>query len=143
MELNKNERIIFQNDDFVCLVPFWAVWPFETMILPKKHLRDISEMNKNQKISLSDAMRRMGIRFDNLFKTGFPYTMGIHQRPTDNKEHNEWHFHLHYFPPLLRSATVKKFMLGYEMLAMPQRDITAEQSAKRLKNCSEVHYTKS
>jgi UDPglucose--hexose-1-phosphate uridylyltransferase len=83
----------------------------------------------------------MAVRYDNLFETSFPYSMGIHQRPTDNQAHEEWHFHIHYYPPLLRSATVRKFMVGYEMLAMPQRDITPEDSARRLRGCSDIHFT--
>ena len=144
MELKEGVRVVFQNDSFVALVPFWAVWPFEVMVLPKFHATDISVMSDGQRDDLADALRRMGVRFDNLFRTSFPYSMGIHQRPTDGGEHPEWHFHLHYLPPLLRSATVKKFMVGYEMLGMPQRDITAEESARRLRDeCSEVHYSRS
>jgi UDPglucose--hexose-1-phosphate uridylyltransferase len=140
-ELEKKERIVFENDSFAALVPFWAVWPFETMILPKRQMRNIIEMNEKESIDLADALKRMGTRFDNLFQTSFPYSMGLHQAPTDGEDHEEWHFHIHYYPPLLRSATVKKFMVGYEMLGMPQRDITAEGSAARLRDCSEEHYT--
>lgn len=140
LELKKQERVVFCNDSFAVLVPYWACWPFEVLIAPTSHLRSIAEMNDQQKTDLADAMRRTGIRYDNLFETSFPYSMGIHQQPTDGKNHDGWHFHLHYYPPLLRSATVKKFMVGYEMLAMPQRDITAEQSAERLRQLSETHY---
>jgi UDPglucose--hexose-1-phosphate uridylyltransferase len=141
LELAKGERIIFANASFVALVPFWAFWPFEVMLLPRFHARDIAGLTPAQRADFADALRRMGIRFDNLFRTSFPYSMGIHQRPTDGQDHEEWHFHLHYLPPLLRSASVKKFMVGYEMLAMPQRDITAEESARRLREeCSEKHY---
>jgi len=142
LEKEKNERIIFENDTFLALVPFWAFWPFETMILPKKHLHSITQLDAAARRDLADALNRMSIRFDNLFLTSFPYSMGVHQAPADGRRHEEWHFHLHYYPPLLRSATVKKFMVGYEMLAMPQRDITAEQSAERLRQCREIHYTK-
>jgi len=140
-ELQKAERIIFQNEHFVALVPFWAVWPFETMILPREHVSAISDLQEPQISALADIMRRMSVRFDNLFSTSFPYSMGLHQRPTDGCSHAEWQFHIHYYPPLLRSATVKKFMVGYEMLASPQRDIPAEESARRLRDCSEIHYT--
>ncbi len=140
LELKEKERIVFENDSFIVLVPFWAFWPFEVMILPKDHLTSIDKMNDKQKKDLADVMRRTGIRYDNVFSTNFPYSMGIHQKPTDGAEHPEWHFHIHYYPPLLRSATVKKFMVGYEMLAMPQRDITAEASAKKLREMSETHY---
>ena len=141
LELKEKERIILDNDSFIILVPFWAFWPFEVMILPKKHLTCISGMDEKHRLDLADAMRRIGVRFDNLFKANFPYSMGFHQKPTDYQEHAEWHFHIHYYPPLLRSATVRKFMVGYEMLAMPQRDITAESSAQRLRALSEIHYT--
>lgn len=140
-ELELKERIVFENDSFVALVPFWAVWPYETMVLPKRQIRNICEMTEKETVDLADALKRMGTRFDNLFQTSFPYSMGIHQSPTDGVDHDEWHFHIHYYPPLLRSATVKKFMVGYEMLGMPQRDITAEGSALSLRNCSEEHYT--
>jgi len=142
-EMEKKNRIIFSNASFVALVPFWAVWPFETMILPRFAAPDISCFTESQRHDLADALSRMAIRFDNLFQTSFPYSMGIHQQPTDGKAHDFWQFHIHYYPPLLRSATVKKFMVGYEMLGMPQRDITAEESARRLRDeCTETHYTR-
>ncbi len=140
-EMEAEERIIFHNDSFAALVPFWAVWPYETMILPLEPLQSIDKMNEKQISDLSDALKRMGTRFDNLFQTSFPYSMGIHQAPTDGRDHPEWTMHIHYYPPLLRSASVKKFMVGYEMLGMPQRDITAEGSARSLRECTEVHYT--
>lgn len=140
LEKNKRIRIVFENETFIVLVPFWAVWPYEVMVLPKKHFSAIIELNESEKFDLADCLKRTGIRYDNLFSTSFPYSMGIHQKPTDGLEHDEWHFHLHYYPPLLRSATVKKFMVGYEMLAMPQRDITAEASAEKLRNLTEKHY---
>ena len=140
-ELEMGERVVFENKRFACVVPFWAIWPFETLLLPKKAVPDIAALDEGARDDLADALRRLGIRFDNLFKTSFPYSMGIHQRPTDGQSHDHWCFHVHYFPPLLRSATVRKFMVGYEMLAMPQRDITAEESAERLRDCSEIHYT--
>ncbi|MBD3314995.1 MAG: UDP-glucose--hexose-1-phosphate uridylyltransferase [Chitinivibrionales bacterium] len=140
LEIERGERIVFENDSFIALVPFWAVWPFETMILPRRHIRSLPELNTDERTALADMMRRMGIRFDNLFRTSFPYSMGIHQKPTDGGKHEAWHLHLHYYPPLLRSASVRKFMVGYEMLGNPQRDITAEQAAARLRECSEQHY---
>lgn len=140
LELAKKERIVFENDSFVVLVPFWAVWPYETMLLPKTHLTNIADMTDAFRLDLADALKRLSTRYDNLFNTSFPYSMGIHQKPTDGKEHAEWHFHLHFYPVLLRSATVQKFMVGYELLAMPQRDITAELAAQKLAELSEVHY---
>ena len=113
----------------------------KAMILPLTPLKSIDDMTDKQVSDLSDALKRMGTRFDNLFQTSFPYSMGIHQAPTDGEEHEECQMHIHYYPPLLRSATVKKFMVGYEMLGMPQRDITAEGSAASLRACPEEHYT--
>ncbi|WP_320169434.1 UDP-glucose--hexose-1-phosphate uridylyltransferase [Maridesulfovibrio sp.] len=139
-ELESGERIIFENGSFAALVPFWAVWPFETMILPKTHMGTLTDMDDRQKDDLAEALVRMGIRFDNLFETSFPYSMGIHQSPVDGRNGDHWHWHIHYYPPLLRSATVRKFMVGFEMLGMPQRDITAEQSAKRLREMPETHF---
>jgi UDPglucose--hexose-1-phosphate uridylyltransferase len=141
IELNKNIRIICSNDSFVALVPFWAVWPFETMIISRRPVASISALNRQEKNDLASIYRRLTTRYDNLFQSSFPYSMGFHQAPTDQKEHPEWHLHMHFYPPLLRSATVKKFMVGYEMLANPQRDFTAEQSAGRLKALSEIHYS--
>jgi len=140
-ELDDGERLIFANDTFVALVPFWAAWPYETLILPRKPIADISQLSPPQIIDLADALQRINIRYDNLFSAPFPYSMGIHQQPTDSEKHPHWHFHIHYFPPLLRSATVRKFMVGYEMLAMPHRDITPELSAQQLRDCSEQHYS--
>jgi len=140
VELRSAERIVFENDSFLVVVPFWAVWPFEVMLLPKNHLRAIDEMSPAHRRDLADALRRMGARYDNLFQTSFPYSMGIHQRPTDGQDHDSWHFHLHYFPPLLRSATVRKFMVGYELLGTPQRDITAETAAAHLREQSDIHF---
>lgn len=141
-ELNSNERIVIEGSDFVVLVPFWATWPFEVMVVPKRHITSIPELSKTERQSLADIIRRISIRYDNLFETSFPYSMGMHQRPTDGEAHDEWHLHLHYYPPLLRSATVRKFMVGYELLGMPQRDITAEGAADRLRSLSETHYSK-
>lgn len=139
-ELSTGKRIIFHNDSFVALVPFWAVWPFEAMIVPRRHMSAITEMSPAERADLATMLVRMGARFDNLFKTSFPYSMGLHQRPVNGDDAKHWHWHIHYYPPLLRSATVKKFMVGYEMLAMPQRDLTAEESARRLRELSDIHY---
>jgi len=130
-------RAVVQNEHFLAVVPYWAVWPFETMILSRRHVAAIHEFNSSERDALSDALKRLTTRYDNLFQTSFPYSMGFHQRPTDNEAHPEWHFHAHFFPPLLRSATVRKFMVGFELLGMPQRDITAETSAERLRAVSD------
>jgi UDPglucose--hexose-1-phosphate uridylyltransferase len=140
-EKNNQARIVVENGSFIALVPFWAIWPFETMVLPKIHATDISTLSEQSKTDLADIMHQLAIRYDNLFETDFPYSFGIHQRPTDDQPHEEWHFHLHYFPPLLRSAVIKKFMVGYELLAMPQRDFTPEESARRLRACADEHFS--
>lgn len=139
-ELSDGKRIVIENEHFVALVPFWAVWPFETMILPKAAVRRITELDDAQVAAYADILKGLTIRYDNLFRTSFPYSSGIHQAPTDGEEHPEWQMHMHFYPPLLRSATVKKFMVGYEMLGYPQRDFTAEYSAKKLRDLSDVHY---
>jgi len=133
-------RLIFENEHFAALVPFWAVWPFEVLLVSRRHLGALPELTGDERDALADALRRMAVRFDNLFETSFPYTMGFHQSPSDQATHPEWHFHAHFYPPLLRSATVRKFMVGFEMLGMPQRDITAEGAAERLRAASEVHF---
>ena len=143
LERDLNERVVFENDLFMVLVPFWAVWPFETMILPRKHISSLLELSDQGNLALAEAIREITIRYDNLFNTSFPYSAGFHQSPTDGKQHPAWHLHMHFYPPLLRSATVKKFMVGYEMLANPQRDITPEWSAKKLRETSDVHYKSS
>ena len=140
MELENRERIVCENEAFVALVPYWAVWPFETMILSRRHASSFLEFSDAERNGLAAIMRSLTTRYDNLFMTAFPYSMGFHQQPTDGEPHPEWHFHAHYFPPLLRSATVQKFMVGYELLGTPQRDITAETAAARLRELSEVHF---
>jgi UDPglucose--hexose-1-phosphate uridylyltransferase len=140
VELQRGERVICENDGFAVLTPFWAVWPFEALLVSKRHFASMDELAGKEAQLLADILRRITIRYDNLFETSFPYSMGFHQRPTDGQDYPEWHFHAHYFPPLLRSATVQKFMVGYELLANPQRDITAESAAQRLRELSEVHY---
>ena len=140
-EITAKERIVEENDSFVALVPFWAVWPYEVMVLPRKHYRHIGELSLTEEVHFAEIIKTVTILYDNLFETSFPYSMGIHQAPTDGNQHQGWHFHLSFYPPLLRSATVKKFMVGYEMFANPQRDITAEQAAQQLRNQSFIHYS--
>jgi UDPglucose--hexose-1-phosphate uridylyltransferase len=134
------ERVIFENEYFAALVPWWAVWPFEVMLVSRRHLGALPEFSSEERDGLADILKRMTTRFDNLFQTSFPYTMGFHQSPTGAEAHPEWHFHAHFYPPLLRSATVRKYMVGFEMLGMPQRDITPENAAERLRACSEEHF---
>ena len=140
LELQRSERVICENDGFVVMIPFWAVWPFETLLVSKRHFASMDEFAGREAELLADILRRVTIRYDNLFETSFPYSMGFHQRPTDGRDYPEWHFHAHYFPTLLRSATVQKFMVGYELLGSPQRDLTPESAARRLKELSEIHY---
>lgn len=140
LELEKRERIVCENESFATLVPYWAIWPFEAMVLCKRHVSAFVDLTAKERILLGDILRRTTIRFDNLFQTAFPYSMGFHQRPTDAAPHPGWHLHAHYYPPLLRSATVQKFMVGFEQLAMPQRDITPESAATRLRELPEIHY---
>jgi UDPglucose--hexose-1-phosphate uridylyltransferase len=134
------ERIVFENDHFSVIVPWWAVWPFEVLVVSRRHLGSLPELNESEKDGFADALKRLTTRYDNLFETEFPYTMGFHQSPTGSESHSEWHFHAHFYPPLLRSATVRKFMVGFEMLGMPQRDITPESAAVRLRSLSEKHF---
>jgi len=140
LELEKNGRIIFENEAFAVLVPFWAVWPYETMIISKRHVQNITAFTAQKKELLTEAIKVLTTKYDNLFENSFPYSAGMHQAPVNNGDHPEWHWHMHFYPPLLRSATVKKFMVGYEMLANPQRDITPEYAATRLKELSTEHY---
>ncbi len=141
IELQKRERIILENEHFIAIVPFWAVWPYETMLISKRHVQDITKFTPNEKIAFAKILKELTIKYDNLFNISFPYSAGMHQAPVNDGEHMEWHWHMHFYPPLLRSATVKKFMVGYEMLANPQRDITPEQAAETLKNLPAVHYS--
>ena len=140
MELKKKERILVENNSFVALVPFWAVWPFETMIISKRAVSNLLKLTDEERTDLADIYKKLTVMYDNLFEVSFPYSAGLHQAPTDGEEHPEWHLHMHFYPPLLRSASVKKFMVGYEMLGTPQRDITAEGAAKRLRELSKTHY---
>ena len=127
------------NEGFVALVPYWPVWPFETLVVSRRHMTSMTESSDWENVQLSDVLRRLTLRYDNLFRTAFPYSMGFHPRPSDDKDHPEWHFHAHYSLPLLRSATIQKFMVGYEMSASPQRDLTPEAAAD-LRCAGETHF---
>jgi UDPglucose--hexose-1-phosphate uridylyltransferase len=139
-ELEADERIICRNAHWVALVPWWAVWPFEIMLVPVRRVPDLPSLDDDERDALADALHRVSVRYDNLFRTSFPYSMGFHGRPTDGEEHPWWRLHAVYFPPLLRSATVQKFLVGFELTAEPQRDLTAEDAAARLRDQSEIHY---
>ncbi len=140
VEEDAGERLAAQNDHFMALVPFWAVWPFEVVLVSRRHLGSLPDLRPEETAGLADILRQATIRYDNLFKVSFPYSMGFHQAPFHEGPYEGHHFHAHYYPPLLRSATVRKFMVGFELLAMPQRDITAEAAAARLREMPVVHY---
>lgn len=140
LERKQRERIVVENEHWIVVVPFWATWPFETLLLPRRHVLRLPDLSGEERLSLAAILKKFLIKYDNLFNISFPYTMGWHGAPTDDGDYNHWQLHAHFYPPLLRSASVKKFMVGYEMLAEAQRDITAEQAAQRLREVSEVHY---
>ena len=133
IERERSERIVHANRAFTALVPFWAVWPFEMLVLPHRHVAAIDELTDEERTALADMMKQIVTRYDALFDAACPYSMGFHQRPTDDEPHPEWHLHAHYYSPVLRSAAVHKFMVGYELLATPQRDLTPEAAAALLR----------
>ncbi|KAL1776983.1 galactose-1-phosphate uridylyltransferase isoform X1 [Sigmodon hispidus] len=142
-ELHRKERLVLSSEHWLVLVPFWAVWPFQTLLLPRRHVRRLPELTPAERDDLASIMKKLLTKYDNLFETSFPYSMGWHGAPTGLKTgatYDHWQLHAHYYPPLLRSATVRKFMVGYEMLAQAQRDLTPEQAAERLRVLPEIHY---
>jgi UDPglucose--hexose-1-phosphate uridylyltransferase len=141
LEASRQQRVVVENKDWLAVVPYWAVWPFETLLLPRRHVLRLPDLSEGERNALASILKRLLTKYDNLFETSFPYSMGWHGAPTDDGDYPHWQLHAHFYPPLLRSATVKKFMVGYEMLAEPQRDLTAEQAAKRLRALAEIHYT--
>ena len=138
-ELTTQKRVVVSNTHWVAVVPFWAVWPYEILLLPSRQVQRLPELTNEERASLANILQALLIRYDNLFETSFPYSMGWHAAPNDGNQPH-WQLHAHFYPPLLRSATVKKFMVGYEMLAEAQRDLTAEQAAQRLRNLPTQHY---
>lgn len=140
LELQQQERIVIEEEHFTALVPFWATWPYETLIVCNRPMQHIGQLSTAEKKSFAIVLKKLTAKYDNLFSVSFPYSAGIHQCPVNDGPHPEWHWHMHFYPPLLRSATVKKFMVGYEMLANPQRDITPEMAAAALKALPDVHY---
>jgi UDPglucose--hexose-1-phosphate uridylyltransferase len=139
-ESQSGARVVVQNEHWLVVTPFWAIWPFETLLLPRRQVLRLPDLSDAERDSLADILRRLLVRYDNLFEVSFPYSMGWHGAPTQPGEFNHWQLHAHFYPPLLRSATVKKFMVGYEMLAEAQRDLTPEQAAERLRGLGEIHY---
>jgi UDPglucose--hexose-1-phosphate uridylyltransferase len=139
-EINSGVRVVVLNEHFLAMTPFWAIWPFELLVISQRHMASLADMSEEEASGLADILRQVTVRYDNLFEVSFPYSMGFHQSPTDGNLHPECHLHAHFYPPLLRSATVRKFMVGFEMLAMPQRDLTPETAADRLRSASPVHF---
>ena len=133
LEERQQVRVVYENEGFVALVPFWAVWPFETLVVSRRHMASMNDFGADEPRSLSAMLQQITSTYDRVFGVPFPYSMGFHQSPTDGADHPEWHFHAHFYPPLLRSATIRKFMVGFEMLGMPQRDITPETAAEHLR----------
>ncbi len=133
LENRQGERLVYRNEGFDVIVPFWALWPYEVLLCSRRHMGSLLDFSPQDVLSLAAALKRITSAYDRVFNTPFPYSMGFHQSPTDDDDHAEWHFHAHFYPPLLRSATIKKFMVGFEMLGTPQRDITPESAAKRLR----------
>jgi len=140
LELELDQRIVARNDHFAVLVPYWAFWPFETLLVSKRPFSRFTDMTEDEKEGLAEIIKQITVKYDNIFNVSFPYSAGFHPAPTDGGDYPQWHFHMHFYPPLLRSATVKKFRVGYEMLGNPQRDITPEASAQLLKELPVVHY---
>ena len=134
------ERLVAGNEHFSAVVPFWAVWPFEILLITRRHVAALADLTPAEVSGLADILRRVTARYDNLFETSFPYSMGFHQAPSGAPAPPGWHLHAHFYPPLLRSATVRKFMVGFELLAMPQRDVTPEMAAERLRGLNDIHY---
>ena len=135
LEQRQEERIVVENDNWIALVPFWAIWPFEILLMPKRHVLRLPDLSDEERNDLAALMKALLTKYDNLFDNSFPYSMGWHGAPNDAGDYSHWQLHAHYYPPLLRSATVRKFIVGYELLAEVQRDLTAEQAAKRLREC--------
>jgi UDPglucose--hexose-1-phosphate uridylyltransferase len=140
LEMESRERVIVENEHWVVVAPYWAVWPYETLLMPRRHVLRIHDLSGEERMALADILKRLLTRYDNLFEVSFPYSMGWHGAPGNGEGGEHWQLHAHFYPPLLRSATVKKFMVGYEMLAEAQRDLTPEQSAAKLQGLGEVHF---
>lgn len=143
LETERQERIVVENEHWLAVVPYWALWPFETLLMPRRHVLRLPDLVDGERDALADILKRLLTKYDNLFETSFPYSMGWHGAPFGEGDRAHWQLHAHSYPPLLRSATVKKFMVGYEMLAEAQRDLTAEQAAERLRALPETHYLES
>jgi UDPglucose--hexose-1-phosphate uridylyltransferase len=140
-EIQQAERVVVLTEHWVAVVPYWATWPFETLLLPRFAVQQLPQLNPDQRLDLALALKQLTSRYDNLFQCSFPYSMGWHGAPFDGRDRAPWQLHAHFYPPLLRSASVRKFMVGFEMLAETQRDLTPEQAAERLLQVSDRHYS--
>ena len=140
LEMELETRVVASNEQWTAVVPYWAIWPFELLLLPRRQVLRLPDLTADERRALATILQALLIRYDNLFDTSFPYSMGWHGAPFTDGDGSHWQLHAHFYPPLLRSATVKKFMVGYEMLGEAQRDLTAEHAAARLRNLSPVHY---
>ncbi|UZJ44535.1 UDP-glucose--hexose-1-phosphate uridylyltransferase [Marinimicrobium sp. C6131] len=140
-ESRSGERTVVENDDWIAVVPYWAAWPFETLLLPKHRIARLDDMSESLQHTLAGALKELTVRYDNLFQCSFPYSMGWHGAPNQLIDTAHWQLHAHFFPPLLRSSTIKKHMVGYEMLAEAQRDLTPEAAASALRDAGSVHYS--
>jgi UDPglucose--hexose-1-phosphate uridylyltransferase len=140
LESERGERVVLENENWLAVVPYWAVWPFETLLLPRRHVPRLPDLTGSERELLAGILKRLLVRYDNLFNTSFPYSMGWHGAPFDSGPNDHWQLHAHFLPPLLRSAMIKKYMVGYELLAEAQRDLTAEQAAARLRDLPDTHY---
>lgn len=140
LEEERRERVVVENAHWVAVVPYWAIWPFETLLLPRRHVLRLPDLAGDERDALAAILKRLLTRYDNLFESSFPYSMGWHGAPTDRGRYPHWQLHAHFYPPLLRSATVRKFLVGYELLAEAQRDLTPEQAAVRLRDLPDTHY---
>jgi UDPglucose--hexose-1-phosphate uridylyltransferase len=140
LERRLGDRIVCANDTFVAMVPFWAVWPFETLVVSMRHVDALPSLSLDERDALADILKQLTTRYDNLFEAPFPYSMGFHQQPMQGPADGIAHLHAHFYPPLLRSMSVRKFMVGFELLGSPQRDFTPEEAAARLQAVSPVHY---
>ncbi|MDP6887766.1 MAG: UDP-glucose--hexose-1-phosphate uridylyltransferase [SAR324 cluster bacterium] len=141
-ELRKKQRLVELNEHWLSVVPWWAIWPFETLIIPKRHVTGLHELSGDEQVALAELLKNLLSRYDNLFQASFPYSMGWHGASFFSNSKDAWRLHAHIYPPLLRSSTIRKFMVGYEMLAEVQRDISPEQASARLRECSTLHYSK-
>lgn len=140
LEAEREERIVVENEHWLAVVPYWAIWPFETLLMPRRHVLRMPDLQDGERNALADILKRLLTRYDNLFEVSFPYSMGWHGAPFTEEAQDHWQLHAHFYPPLLRSASVRKWMVGYEMLGEAQRDLTAEQAAARLRDLPEIHY---